>query len=64
MRVHSRWPAADGRGGPSDSEEADCAGEKVGAEVFRRLGNKGDFHLKMGKKWVWFNASEMLPQKR
>lgn len=39
-----------GRGGPSDSEEADCAGEEVGAEVFRSLGNKGDFHLKMGKK--------------
>lgn len=23
---------------------------KVGAEVFRSLGNKGGFHLKMGKK--------------
>ena len=23
---------------------------KVGAEVLRSLGNKGDFHLKMGKK--------------
>lgn len=25
-------------------------GRKLGQKVFRSLGNKGDFHLKMGKK--------------